>query len=113
MPAKPRPPALQPPPTAHSVDDRPESTAGATPHCQVTMAALLLSRHDAASVLSVSVRTIDRLVTEGSLRCVRIGGRCLFRRSQLDQFVNGLPESTGADQVPRRPPPGPRIPVPQ
>jgi excisionase family DNA binding protein len=42
-----------------------------------------LSRDDAAKYLSVSLRTIDRLMMSGRLPFTKMGGRTLFRREHL------------------------------
>ena len=45
-----------------------------------------LSKKQAASYLSVSPRTLDNLVCE--LPCFRIGRKVLFRKCELDQWVD-------------------------
>ena len=47
----------------------------------------LLSEGDAAAYLSVSASTLRKHV---GVKPVKIGRRKLFRRSDLDQFVDGL-----------------------
>lgn len=42
---------------------------------------------DAANYLQVSRATFWRRLKEGAFPCVRIGGRTLFRRSDLDDFI--------------------------
>lgn len=51
---------------------------------------LMLTRRDAANLLRVSVRTVDRLVGAGSLRSVLVGGSRRIRRSDLDDYVQAL-----------------------
>jgi excisionase family DNA binding protein len=48
---------------------------------------ILVGRHEAASLLSVSCRTIDNLVRAKQLRPRRIGARVLFLRSDLESFA--------------------------
>ena len=50
-------------------------------------AKLLLTRHEAALVLSVSVRTLDSLLAQGELSTRRIGRRRLIPRSELERFA--------------------------
>jgi excisionase family DNA binding protein len=47
----------------------------------------LLGPADAAAWLTVSTRTLRRLVAEGRLPVVRIGRTVRFKRSDLDQFT--------------------------
>jgi excisionase family DNA binding protein len=44
----------------------------------------LYTRVEAAWILGVSVRTLDRLVEEGAVECLRLGGRLVrFRAEHL------------------------------
>jgi excisionase family DNA binding protein len=47
----------------------------------------LLNRAQAAAYLGVALRTIDELISKGSLACVRIGRSVRFRESALADFV--------------------------
>lgn len=47
----------------------------------------LLTPEEAADFLSVSVRTIKRLVTEGSVQAIRIRGSMRFRLEDLITFI--------------------------
>ncbi|NBT42939.1 MAG: DNA-binding protein [Alphaproteobacteria bacterium] len=47
----------------------------------------LLTPEEAADFLSVSVRTIKRLVTEGSVQAIRIRGSMRFRLEDLMTFI--------------------------
>jgi excisionase family DNA binding protein len=49
--------------------------------------ARLLTPEEAADFLSVSVRTIKRLVTEGSVQAIRIRGSMRFRLEDLITFI--------------------------
>ena len=51
---------------------------------------LLLPRKLAAASLSVSLRVLDDLVRAGELKSVSIGSRRLFRRADLQRFVEQL-----------------------
>jgi len=57
------------------VEDRPER--------------LLFTRNDAAYALSVSVRTIDNLIADKELPCVKIGRRVLIHRNVLHAYAKG------------------------
>lgn len=47
----------------------------------------LLSRRQAAGVLSISEPTLDRLVGAGELIPLRVGRRVLFRVSDIESFI--------------------------
>jgi excisionase family DNA binding protein len=51
------------------------------------MERLLVSRKEAASLLGVSVQSIDKLVRRGELRCVRVGKRLLIAPEVLQEFT--------------------------
>lgn len=44
-----------------------------------------LSRKQAATFLGISTRTLDELVTAGSIPSLMLGGRRLFRRETLER----------------------------
>lgn len=49
---------------------------------------LLVSRRDAAALLSISLRTLDKLVGgRDGLTARRVGARVLFERRELERFV--------------------------
>jgi excisionase family DNA binding protein len=52
------------------------------------MEKLLVTRKEAASLLSVSVQSIDKLVHRGKLRCVRVGKRLLIPPEALQEFTS-------------------------
>jgi excisionase family DNA binding protein len=57
----------------------------------------LLSKKHAALALSVSVRTIDRMIAQRQLHPRRIGDRVLFHRSEIQRFTRSdHPSSRGA-----------------
>jgi excisionase family DNA binding protein len=58
---------------------------------------LTLSVREAASVLGVSQRTIERLVADGTLRSVTLNRRRLIPRKALDELVE-----PGTDGTPGR-----------
>lgn len=47
----------------------------------------LLSRHDAAARLSISLATLDRLTRAGELPRVKLPGKVLYRPESLDAFA--------------------------
>ncbi len=49
---------------------------------------LLLTRRAAAALLAVSPATIDRLVKDGQLPAVRIGGSVRFELNDLEAFID-------------------------
>lgn len=51
------------------------------------MEKLLYNRKEAASLLSVSVQSLDKLVHAGRLRCVRVGKRLLIPPEALQEFT--------------------------
>jgi excisionase family DNA binding protein len=55
----------------------------------------LLTRIEAATALSLSVRMVDSLVRSGDLPVVRIGRSVRFRSSTLDYFIEAR-ENRGA-----------------
>ena len=46
-----------------------------------------LSRKDAATYLSCSMRYVDMLAKRGELRRAKIGAKTVFLRSELDRFL--------------------------
>lgn len=55
---------------------------------------LLYGRKQAAQQLSLSVRTIDYAISDGSLRCKRRGGRVLIPHAELLRYAEALPDAT-------------------
>ena len=51
------------------------------------MEKLLLTRHEAAQVLNISVDTLDVLRNDGKIRYVRIGKRVYFSPDELKAFI--------------------------
>ena len=56
-------------------------------HTKELPAPLLYDRHQAAARLAISLRTLDQLLADGALACVRIGRAVRFRPSTLESFV--------------------------
>jgi excisionase family DNA binding protein len=53
-------------------------------------ARLLLTKGDAAMSLSVSVRTVERLIAAGRLPVVHVEGSCRIRVADIASYVEGL-----------------------
>lgn len=51
------------------------------------MEKLLLTRHEDAQVLNISVDTLDVLRNDGKIRCVRIGARVYFSPNELKALI--------------------------
>lgn len=51
------------------------------------MEKLLYNRREAASLPSVSIQSLDKLVRRGKLRCVRVGKRLLIPPEALHEFT--------------------------
>ena len=51
------------------------------------MEKLLVTRKDAAYMLSISVDKLDDLRKKKKIRCIYIGSRCYFRVDELRVFV--------------------------
>ena len=47
---------------------------------------ILLDKKKVAALLSISVRSVDNLISRGDLRVRRIGRRCLLERRIVEQF---------------------------
>ena len=56
----------------------------------VTSQPLLLNVTQVAAMMGVSDRTIWRRIREGALPAVRLGGRVLVKREDLEAFVDRL-----------------------
>ncbi len=52
----------------------------------------MLTRDSAAAYLSVSTRTLDRLVHSGAVPAYRIGGHRRFRIEDIDCFIESRVE---------------------
>jgi excisionase family DNA binding protein len=66
----------------------------------------LMSRHEAAASLRISLRTLDRLVAAGALPVVRLGRRVVIREDDLENLVerrrvrhDATPKGADADAV--------------
>ena len=50
-------------------------------------AKILLTRHEAADALSISIRTLDTLLARRELQTRRVGRRRLIPRAELERFA--------------------------
>jgi excisionase family DNA binding protein len=50
---------------------------------------MLYNKKSAARLLSVSVKTLDRAIIDGRLKCRRIGAAIRFTQDDLDLFIGG------------------------
>jgi excisionase family DNA binding protein len=50
------------------------------------MESIFVSKKSAAALLSISVRTLEKLITAGELRVKRIGSRVVISRRALEEF---------------------------
>lgn len=50
---------------------------------------ILFSKRQTAQVLSISVRTLDKLILSKKLPIQRIGRRVLISRVSIERFANG------------------------
>jgi excisionase family DNA binding protein len=48
---------------------------------------MLYSRQEAAAALSISVRTLQRLISGGRMRAKRVGRRTLIPHTELEKFL--------------------------
>lgn len=60
------------------------------------MDVLVISKRDAAKALSVSVRSIERLIAAGRLPAVRVGGQVRISRDAIEQIAHGAMRSSAA-----------------
>lgn len=60
---------------------------------------LLVNLDEAAAMLSISARSVQRLVESGQLKGVRLGGRRLFPVKELESFVASLVGEAAGDPV--------------
>lgn len=59
---------------------------------RVAFAPGLLQRDEAAFYLNLSTRKFNDLIQRGDVVAVRLDGKKLYRRVDLDELIDGLPE---------------------
>lgn len=62
----------------------------------------LMDKPDAAEYLSISVSTLDRLVAADAIKPVVLKSMIRFRRADLDDFIEHLPNGNAPGQIRRR-----------
>ena len=60
---------------------------------------LLITKSDAAEVLGISLRTIERLISSGRLPLVHVEGAARVRVSDLEAYVQGLVAEGGPKPI--------------
>jgi excisionase family DNA binding protein len=50
---------------------------------------LLFGKREAAALLSIGVRTLDRLIASGRIRHKRVGKKILISRIEIEKFAKG------------------------
>jgi excisionase family DNA binding protein len=63
---------------------------------------ILISKRDAAKALSISLRTLDNLISAKEITVRRVGRRCLIPRKALEEFAR-RDHSTHPDRNAARP----------
>jgi excisionase family DNA binding protein len=62
-------------------------------HSAVVPDRMLVTKHEVAQLLRVSVRTVERLVATGRLQQVQVERLARFRVGDLEAYVRGLAEA--------------------
>ncbi len=65
-----------------------------------TLSKLLYSKKESALLLSVSLRTVDYLISRGELRTKRIGKRALVLAESLEQYAGAGRRAAGPPEPP-------------
>jgi excisionase family DNA binding protein len=52
-----------------------------------------LARKEAAKLLGISLRTLDRAIARGDLEAKKYGARVLILSNEVARFLNGLPRA--------------------
>ena len=50
---------------------------------------MLLTRQEAADFLRKHVRSLDRLIAQGKIKAVRVGGSVLVPRAEMERILSG------------------------
>ena len=62
------------------------------------MEPILVSRLDAATLLGLSIRTIDNLLAKGQLATRKVGRRTLILRAALERFARSPETAKGTER---------------
>ena len=57
------------------------------PKKPLNVAALSYSVPDAAEIIGISKSTLYAMISAGTIQCVRLGGRTLIRRADIDKLL--------------------------
>ena len=67
----------------------PERTLRAFDSVGISPSLRLLNRSEGAEVLDVSLKFLDRLVRDGHIKRLKMGGKVRFRLSDVEAFLTG------------------------
>ena len=67
----------------------PERTLRAFDAVGIAPSLRLLNRSEVAEVLDVSLKVLDRLVRDGHIRRLKMGGKVRFRLADVEAFLTG------------------------
>jgi excisionase family DNA binding protein len=67
----------------------PERTLRAFDAVNLSQSLRLLTRNEVAEVLDVSLKVLDRLVRDGHIVRLKMGGKVRFRLSDVEAFLTG------------------------
>jgi excisionase family DNA binding protein len=62
---------------------------------------MLYDKSWVAHLLGVSVKTVERAVTSGELKCCRIGSKVRFTKENIEEFAGGSVADTEKPELPR------------
>jgi excisionase family DNA binding protein len=89
--------------TAHpAIDSASPQVPSAPPARMEPKDKLLFGKREAAAMLSISVRTLDRLLASGHIRHRRVGKKVLISRIEIEKFAKGGDVETQADSAEKR-----------
>jgi excisionase family DNA binding protein len=84
--------------TARARHDLPDSWRATSDH-SILPRRLLLTKSDAAELLGISLRTIERVISAGRLPLVHVEGAARVRVADLEAYVQGLEADSGHKSV--------------
>jgi len=80
-------------------DPTPMAVSTASSDAEPVTDKLLMTKRETAALLGVSVRTVERLVTSGSLSPVQVSRSVRFLRADLDTYLAGLRSRSFRDDL--------------
>jgi len=81
------------------MDDRPNQVGSNSPE---TAEALLWNKRRTANALSISVRHLEDLTSEGVIKAVRLGRRSLYDPADLRAAIEALKNASAVEQSRRK-----------